>query len=162
MPDELRNSTEWKTLLPLAAGTGRDLERERLDIILDHMWGQALPLFQPLATKYGFGTEWQAMCKERTAAAARAAFDASKDISPTVYAAANAASSDATNARMAPGAIIYAAHAADAAAYAASYVAAARYAAAAAAAAAASASITAWTAVDPVGLLRRLIEFQPK
>jgi hypothetical protein len=37
MPDELRNSTEWKTLLPLAAGTGRDLERERLDIILDHM-----------------------------------------------------------------------------------------------------------------------------
>ena len=39
MPDEMRNSLEWKLLLPLAAGTGREKEKERLQIILDWMWG---------------------------------------------------------------------------------------------------------------------------
>ena len=38
MPDELRNSERWKAALVLAAGTGRALERERSDIVVDCMW----------------------------------------------------------------------------------------------------------------------------
>lgn len=35
MPDEQRNSHEWKRLLPLAAGTGRDKETSRRKIVMD-------------------------------------------------------------------------------------------------------------------------------
>lgn len=34
---DVRNSAEWKELLPLAAGTGREHEEERLGVILDWM-----------------------------------------------------------------------------------------------------------------------------
>ena len=71
MPDSMRNSTEWKKLLPLAAGTGRDYERERVEIIVDWMWGTVLPVLQPQAERLGFGAEWHRMCIERTAAAAK-------------------------------------------------------------------------------------------
>jgi hypothetical protein len=70
MPDEMRNSAAWRDLLPLAAGTGRQQERGRLVIILDWMWGTALPLWLPLANKNGFGQEWSAICSVRTAEAA--------------------------------------------------------------------------------------------
>jgi hypothetical protein len=75
MPATLRNSPEWRALLPQAAGTGRDpaAERRRLDVILTHMWEVALPLVQPTADKCGFGSEWQAMCRLCTPAAAWAA-----------------------------------------------------------------------------------------
>jgi hypothetical protein len=72
MPAEMRDSTEWRGLLPAAAGTGRDHERERarLDVLLDNMWSVVLPLAQPIADKRGFGSEWQEMCDERTSKAA--------------------------------------------------------------------------------------------
>jgi hypothetical protein len=73
MPADMRNSGRWKSLLPAAAGTGRDKEQERLAIILDWMWGTVLPTLQPLADERGFGREWQAMTTERTGAAAHAA-----------------------------------------------------------------------------------------
>jgi hypothetical protein len=38
MPSTMRNSDEWKRLLPLAAGTGREHESERLKLILAWMW----------------------------------------------------------------------------------------------------------------------------
>ena len=73
MPDDMRNSARWKSLLPLAAGTGRAKEKKRLAMILDWMWESVLPTLQPLADKHGFGREWQTMTKKRTEAAARAA-----------------------------------------------------------------------------------------
>ena len=73
MPDAMRNSQEWKSLLPLAAGTGRDDEQERLDIILDWMWGTVLPSVQRMADWQGFGQQWQQMTTERTVESAEAA-----------------------------------------------------------------------------------------
>jgi hypothetical protein len=78
MPDDVRNSDRWKSLLPLAAGTGRDREQARLDIILDWMWGTVLPSFQPLANEQGFGDQWRKMTTERTAESARATAGAAR------------------------------------------------------------------------------------
>jgi hypothetical protein len=131
MPDDMRNSKAWKELLPLAAGTGRTKEKERLQILLDHMWEVVLPHLQPLADSHGFGTEWARMCSERTQEAADAAYAADAD----AYAA------------------VAAARAADAAADAADAAADAARAAARAARAAA-----AWKHFDPCSLLKKLIE----
>jgi hypothetical protein len=143
MPDEVRNSVEWRRLLPLAAGTGRAYEQERLDIILDWMWGTVLPTVQPVADEFGFGGEWRTMLTERTVTAAR-------DAARNAYAATAAA---------------YAARAAARAAYAAPYAARAAYAAAAARAAYAARAVTDaddyWQTVDPCGLLTKLIEVTP-
>ena len=76
MPADIRNSPEWRALLPLAAGTGRNLERERLTVILDWMWGTVLPVVQPVTDARGFGTEWGTMLTARTADAADAAWAA--------------------------------------------------------------------------------------
>ena len=141
MPDAMRNSIQWKSLLPLAAGTGRAHEQERLEIILGWMWDTALPVLQPLADKQGFGSEWQHMCTQRAAEAAWAA-----------KAAKAAATWDA--ATRAAG---YAAGAADYAAVAASAAEAAGFAANAAAAAAAAAYADAWKALDPYSVLELLI-----
>ena len=65
MSDAMRNGADWRYLLPLAAGTGRDHEQQRIDIILDWMW-DALALVQPTADEEGFGDEWRTMCTERT------------------------------------------------------------------------------------------------
>jgi hypothetical protein len=149
MPDSVRNSTEWKTLLPLAAGTGRNHEAERIAVILNWLWVDVLPTIQPIADQYSFGKEWRAMCVDKTAdaaAAARAAADAAAD-------AADAADADAAAARAAAYAAAYAA--ADAAAYAAAYAYAAADAAYAAAYAAARADF--WKQVNPSQLLQRLI-----
>lgn len=81
MPDEMRNSADWRSLLPLAAGTGRERETERAAIVLDWMW-DTLTLLQPVAENLGFGNEWREMCesKSKTAVdAARAAADAASD-----------------------------------------------------------------------------------
>lgn len=73
MPPAMRNSPEWREALPFAAGTGRDHEPERFQIILDWMWGTVLPVLQPLADKEGFGEAWRRMCEERTEVAALSA-----------------------------------------------------------------------------------------
>ena len=78
MPGALRNSARWKSLLPLAAGTGREQEQERLKIILDWMWGTVLPSLQSLADQQGFGAQWQKMTAERTAKSANAAEEAAE------------------------------------------------------------------------------------
>lgn len=76
MPFRSRNSHEWKALVPLAAGTGREHEGERLAVIIAYMWETLSLLLQLIADKHGFGAEWQAMCSERTSDAAYAASDA--------------------------------------------------------------------------------------
>ena len=97
MPDEMRNSDRWKILLPLAAGTGREKEQERLALVLDWMWGTVLPTLQPLADEEGFGAEWKRMTEERTAEAAAAAADAAADAA-AAWAAEAAAWAAATEA----------------------------------------------------------------
>jgi hypothetical protein len=145
MPADMRNSERWKSLLPLAAGTGRDKEQKRLAIILDWMWGTVLPTLQPLADERGFGREWQAMTTDRTPEAANAA-------------AARAAVYAAWAARAAARAAVYAAWAARAAAWAVY----AAWAAAAWAAAAANeaADAAAWETFDPPALLEKLINVE--
>jgi hypothetical protein len=135
MPADIRNSGAWRELLPLAAGTGRSHEAERTAMVLDWMWGTALPLVQPLADARGFGTAWRQMTTDRTANAAYAAANAAN--ANAAYAAANAANA------------AYAAYADAKPAYAAAN--------AAYAAANADADAAAWTTLDPIGLLRQLI-----
>lgn len=152
MPDDFRNSRQWKALLPLAAGTGRERERERerLNIIMDWMWGTVLPTLQPIADRNGFGDAWLAMTTHRTRAAAKEAWTAAVATESATAAAAATYAATAT--------ATYAADAADAAD-------AAAYAAATAetvAMVAAWADIDAWTTVDPCGLLDRLIRVGEK
>ena len=56
MPRAMRNSESYKALLPNMAGTGREHELERLDILMDWMWSVVLPQLQPTADNSGFGT----------------------------------------------------------------------------------------------------------
>jgi hypothetical protein len=178
MPGELRNSARWKSLLPLAAGTGRGQEQARLDIILDWMWGTVLPSLQTLADQQGFGRQWQKMTTERTAksawaaagaagAAARAAVEvwAVGAEAGATWVAARAAGLAAAVAAVEAAAARAAARAARAA-EAAGEAAAARAAAAAVEAAEATGAAratgaewaTAWSNFDPCGLLERLIK----
>ena len=73
MPSEMRNSSGWKRLLPMAAGTGREREEERLALVMDWMWGTVLPDLQSVADQGGFGAEWRTMCVEKSPEAAKAA-----------------------------------------------------------------------------------------
>jgi hypothetical protein len=147
MPDRLRNSDRWKSLLPLAAGTGRVNEKERLKIILDWMWNTVLPSLQTLADRQGFGKQWQKMTTERTAESASAASVAAE------AAEAEEAAEEAEWAAVAARAARAARDAAEAAR--AEAEAAAR---AAAAAMSVAARATAWSDFDPCGLLERLIK----
>ena len=148
MPAAIRNSDEWRNLLPLAAGTGRDRESERLAIILNWMWADVLPSIQAIADQYGFGGTWGVMCQERTPAAAAAAADAADAAAAAAADAADAAADAADVARA------YAAYAARADAADAAYAAA--YAARAAAYAARAAEK--WQQFNPCALLKRLVE----
>ena len=73
MPHDMRNSTEWKRLIPLAAGTGRSCEAARMYKIMNWVWSRVLPELLPLAQSGGFGDAWQTMLDEKTATAAYAA-----------------------------------------------------------------------------------------
>jgi hypothetical protein len=120
-PEHGRGHPEWLRLLPLAAGTGRAHEAERLAIVLDWMWGTVLPSLQPVADKNGFGKQWKVMCTVRTHAAADAAGNAAAAMyaEDAMYAADSAADvadvADASNAADAAYAAAYASNAADAA-----------------------------------------------
>ncbi len=141
MPSEMRNSSGWKRLLPMAAGTGREREEERLALVMDWMWGTVLADLQSVADQGGFGAEWRTMCVEKSPEAAFAARDAAFDTAvDAVWAAAGVAARAARAARDAAG------EAAGAA------VCAAR------AAAGDAARDAAWERYDPVGLLERLVE----
>jgi hypothetical protein len=139
MPDDVRNSARWKSLLPLAAGTGRDREQERLDIILDWMWGTVLPSLQPIADQQGFGKQWQKMTTERTAASANAVAEVAGVAAATVAAWAAATVAARVAGAAARGAATWAAGKA------AEVVVAAREA-------------EAWANFDQCGLLERLIK----
>ena len=163
MPASVRNSAEWKNLLPGAAGTGREFEEQRLAVITDWMWTDVLPLLQPLANEQGFGVEWQVMCAEKTAAAATAAARAARaDADAAADAAAARAARAADDAARAARAYAARAAAVAAAAAAADAVAVAAADAVAVAAAADDAARTGadnfWIQVSPVNLLKQLVE----
>ena len=69
MPTAIRNSSGWKEFLPLAAGTGRQRERERAEILIDWIWGVVLPYVQAVANQTGIGYAWRSMCHEQSSAA---------------------------------------------------------------------------------------------
>ncbi len=157
MPIAMRNSAEWKGLLPLAAVTGRDREQERLDIMMAWMWGTVLLCWQPRANELGFGAEWQRMCDQRTAVAAEAVDVSVREAGDAVEAArawevARAAASAQRAeevavsaqraARIAP---VTAEAAGDAAGW----------------AGGAEAQAAVWDAFNPIGLLERLVEVSP-
>lgn len=139
IPAHMRNSDRYKAWLPTAAGTGRDHEQERLDVIMDWMWGTVLPQLQGLADEGGFGKEWRRMCEERTVEAADdAAVHAAAEAEAAAGAAAEAAGTAAVHAA--------AADAAGSASAAASAVQAAH----------AAAHTNFWQRVDPIGVLERM------
>ena len=150
MPDAMRNSAQWRHLLPLAAGTGRDRETERLTFILEWMWETVLPCLQPIADRRGFGREWVRMCNQRTEDAAvyairAAAIAAAYSAEDAAAAAANAAQREIADDI---GLLTDAQAAAQAAASVADTLAIND--------AADNAAI--WTTFDPCGLLARLVE----
>lgn len=141
MPADIRNGSEWKSLLPLAAGTGRQREKERGEVLMEWMWITVLPYLQGIADKRGFGEKWRAMCEQKTRIAAKEALAAADAV-------ADADADYAANA------------AANAAAYAADAVADADadYAAKSAVYAAYANRRGAWQHFNPCEVLRRLIE----
>lgn len=157
MPEAMRNGTEWKSLLPYAAGTGRDHEREkaRFALLMEWMWETVLPIMQSAADINGFGKAWRRMCEEKTGTSARYAAGAAD---------AAYASGDTYTVYTARGAYVAARSAAAAAnaSYAAD-VADAAYAIARAVvyAATSSADADAWSKFNPCALLRELIEITP-
>jgi hypothetical protein len=173
IPDEMRNSKEWRELLPLAAGTGREHEKARVELIMDWVWSDVLPALQSTADAGGYGTEWKAMCTLKTVYAAAKAYDkayaaaayyASNAAATYAAAAIYAAAADAADAADAVYAAANAANAANAdyadyaanAAYAAVY---AVYANAASNAASNAAEIS-WQVFDPIKLLDKLIHLK--
>jgi len=95
MPDDMRNSLEWKRLLPLAAGTGRDLEPQRKAVAMEWMWTVVLTQLQPLADKHGYGDAWLRMTTEKTQEAAIGARKAAAAAAAADAYAAAAAAADA-------------------------------------------------------------------
>ena len=85
MPAEIRNSRRWRSLLPLAAGTGREREQERFGILMKWVWGTVLPTLTPVAEKGGFGSAWAKMLAERTSESARAAADGARAASASIW-----------------------------------------------------------------------------
>ncbi len=158
MPDDMRNSPEWRALIPLAAGTRNPgLEQRRAEIALDWLWSVVLPYHQRAADAGGYGDAWRRMCKERTEAAAAAAGEAA-----AVEAEAARAVEVEVEAEAARAAAMWAARAAreaEAEATAEAAVWAAKVATATAATAwTARAEAAAWAHFDLIALLRRMIE----
>jgi hypothetical protein len=147
MPAALRNSPEWRGLLPLAAGTGRGHEPERVELVFEWLWGTVLPQLQSAADAGGYGPAWAAICRERTVAAAA-------EVSWVASVEASAAAAWAARATRAVEGAAWVASVEVASVEAA----AAEWAARAARAAAEVAAEDYWSAVDPVGLLQRLVE----
>jgi hypothetical protein len=87
---EMRNSKEWKALLPWAAGSldEEEIEQERLLVIRDWMWDVVLPKVRPPERLKG---AWATMLQGRSQEAARAFREFSEsleDVSPDCHFAA--------------------------------------------------------------------------
>lgn len=67
MPHGTRNCRQWKELLPLAAGTGRDREKEeaRFSLLADWMWERVLPRVSTDEWPAEAVKAWEKMLKKR-------------------------------------------------------------------------------------------------
>ena len=143
MPDKMRNSLRYKSLIPDMPGTGRAQEQERLAVLLDWLWSVVLPQLQSIAEKGGFGDEWRTMCQDRTSYAAHGAANAARSAARSASYAAHAAARAADAAARAADA-----RAADAATIATTVV--------NTVAAVAAYADSFWSAIDPIGVLERM------
>ena len=171
MPRGVRNAPEWRALLPDAAASGREptAEHRRLRLVMSWMWG-ALEQATQLAVDAGYGSDWEAMLDKRTADAAEAASIAARTAARAAGvsgASAEAAVAVRNASECAAGASWAAAGAARGAtfatdgAWATDAARAARNAVDAVAWSAEDAdkaTADAWRALDPAGLLDRLIK----
>lgn len=66
MPLPLFNSVRWGELASAARAISPSHDDKLLPIILHWMWDTVLPLLQNRAEALGFGTEWKEMCQNRT------------------------------------------------------------------------------------------------
>jgi hypothetical protein len=80
MPELLRNGQAWKSLLPLAAGTGRTHESERVAVLLDWIFGEVLPMLYRIARDSRIQSEWWRMTTERSISAIADAHDAALSV----------------------------------------------------------------------------------
>lgn len=147
MPHDMRNSHAWRDAAKGIAGSAATpaVEKRRRDLITDWMWSALADEAVVSALPAKVKPSWQAMLRQRTAAAAHITADtAYAAYADAAYAAASAAAHTDT---------VYIAHyfdaAASAAASAAAYV---------AHAAAADTDAAYWRRRDPAALLVRLIE----
>lgn len=145
MPKDIRNSLRWRSLLPLAAGTGREQEKERLDLILNWMWDN-LKYAQPIANKYGFGEKWELMCEKRTEHTA----DVVSDIALRIF-------SVESPEKAAQYLVSAAGNASVAMCHASAHL---NYASKAASKAGVFGGAKAWDKIDPCGLLEKLIHIE--
>lgn len=61
IPGKIQNTKKWKKLLVQAVGTNNNLECQRLQVLMDWMWEDILPLGQIAADKGGFGDHWHTL-----------------------------------------------------------------------------------------------------
>lgn len=68
MPHATRNCRQWKELLTLAAGTGRDREKEekRFHLLIDWMWERVLPLISTEGWPAEVVGAWEKTLSERS------------------------------------------------------------------------------------------------
>lgn len=68
MPHATRNCRQWKELLPLAAGTGREREKEeaRFSLLADWMWERVLPLISTEGWPAEVVGVWEKTLSERS------------------------------------------------------------------------------------------------
>ena len=78
MPHAMRNSTHWRTMLPLAAATGRTRETQRKAVLLQWLFDTVLPVAHEAAEAQGFGKAWKKLCEQRTVEAAREVHEATR------------------------------------------------------------------------------------
>lgn len=66
MPDSISASSEWQDMVARAVDTDCSHEQERSRVMKKIMWSAVFPLAQPACEKFGLGTEWASMLRERT------------------------------------------------------------------------------------------------
>jgi hypothetical protein len=98
MPDDMRNGAEWRALLPLAAGTGREFEVERLTIIISRLRETVLPTLNAAPSNVAaLAADYAAEASARAAWAAGAAAWAARAAAVYAEVASNAVYAEAAS-----------------------------------------------------------------
>ena len=63
IPDAVRNSPAWHTLLARAAQSGRNHEPALMDMLVDWTWRTVLPRLNAVADDTCYGAAWREMCE---------------------------------------------------------------------------------------------------